>query len=237
MSVMSLYVVDILRKPTSNNPEILLYHQPTRLDTMFIDFENLSAGQCYGTMVQTIVPRPIAWVLTANGDGSHNLAPYSFFTGICSDPPLLMISAGKKDAEEEKDTRLNIRERKDFVVHIPSTRHLAQVNSSAATLAHGDSEVDLAELELISIEGFALPRLADCDIAIACTLYRLDEIGATPQAVIYGEIRSVTIDDGIVVPQDNGRLQLDAKKLDPLSRLGGSFYGSLGEILAANRPK
>ncbi len=204
---------------------------------MFIDFKTLSVGQCYGTMVQTIVPRPIAWVLTANGDGSHNLAPYSFFTGICSDPPLLMISAGKKDAKEEKDTRLNIRERKDFVVHIPSTRHLASVNASAATLAHGESEVDLAKLDLTSIEGFELPRIVDCDIAIACSLYRLDEIGNTPQAVIYGEIQSVTIDDDIVVPQDNGRLHLDAKKMDPLSRLGGSFYGGLGDILAANRPK
>jgi len=204
---------------------------------MFIDFKALSANQCYGTMVQTIVPRPIAWVLTANGDGSHNLAPYSFFTGVCSDPPLLMISAGKKDAEEEKDTRLNIRERSEFVVHIPSTRHLAQVNSSAATLAHGESEIDLAGLELTSIENFSLPRLVDCDIAIACSLYRFDEIGVTPQAVIYGEIQSVTVNDEIVVPQDNGRLQLNAEKLDPLSRLGGSFYGGLGDVLTANRPK
>lgn len=204
---------------------------------MFIDFKTLSAGQCYGTMVQTIVPRPIAWVLTDNGDGSHNLAPYSFFTGICSDPPLLMISAGMKDAEEEKDTRLNIRDRKDFVVHIPSVKQLASVNSSAATLAHGESEIDFAGLELALIEGFSLPRLADCDIAMACSLYRLDEIGATPQAVIYGEIQSVTVNDDIVVPQDNGRLQLDAKKLDPLSRLGGSYYGGLGDILTASRPK
>jgi len=148
-----------------------------------------------------------------------------------------MISAGKKDAEEEKDTRVNIRERKDFVVHIPSTRHIAKVNSSAATLAHGESELDLLDLELASIEGFGLPRIADCDIAIACSLYRLDEIGNTPQAVIYGEIHSVTIDDDIVVPQENGRLQLDTLKQNPLSRLGANYYGGLGEILTATRPK
>jgi len=203
---------------------------------MFIDFKTISANQCYGTMVQTIVPRPIAWVLTANGDGSHNLAPYSFFTGICSDPPLLMISAGKKDAAEEKDTRLNIRERNDFVVHIASTRHLESLNKSAATLPHGESEVELAGLELSKIDGFSLPRISDCDIAIACSLYRIDEIGAVPQAVIYGEIQSVTINDDLIIPNDKGRLHIDAKKLDPLTRLGGNFYASLGDILSAERP-
>jgi len=68
---------------------------------MQLNFKDLTANQCYGAMVQTIVPRPIAWVLSDNGDGSHNVAPFSFFTGICSDPPLLVLSIGKKDASEE----------------------------------------------------------------------------------------------------------------------------------------
>ena len=93
-------------------------------------------------MVQTIIPRPIAWVLTRNDSKKRckqdpvevknnevlevsneridqddfNLAPYSFFTGICSDPPLVMISAGKKpsgaDAHglvvEEEKVAINI---------------------------------------------------------------------------------------------------------------------------------
>jgi flavin reductase (DIM6/NTAB) family NADH-FMN oxidoreductase RutF len=204
---------------------------------MFIDFKTLSPNQCYGAMVQAIVPRPIAWVLSDNGDGSYNVAPFSFFTGICSDPPLLMLSVGKKDAFEEKDTRVNIRERSNFVVHIPSTRHLEQVNTTSATLAHGQSEVDSAKLELIDIDGFALPRITDCDIAIACKLYRIDEIGRVPQAVIYGEIHSITINDALIVDHPKGRLQLDSLSLDPLARLGGSNYGGLGDVLTANRPK
>lgn len=204
---------------------------------MLLDFSAMSANQCYGAMVQVIVPRPIAWVLSDNGDGRFNVAPYSFFTGICSDPPLLMISAGKKDADIEKDTRLNIRERKNFVVHIPSTRNIDQVNASSATLAHGESEVDVANLELIDFAGFELPRIPSCDIAIACTLYRLDEIGNTPQAVIYGEIQSMAVNDDLIVPNEKGRFEIDSTKLDPLSRLGGSFYSSLGQKLSAQRPK
>jgi flavin reductase (DIM6/NTAB) family NADH-FMN oxidoreductase RutF len=204
---------------------------------MLLDFSAMTANQCYGAMVQTIVPRPIAWVLSDSGDGRFNVAPYSFFTGICSDPPLLMLSAGKKDAELEKDTRLNIRERKNFVVHIPSTRHIDQVNASSATLAHGESEVEIANLELTKFEGFSLPRIATCDVAIACTLYRFDEIGNTPQAVIYGEIHSMLVADDLIVPNEKGRFEIDSNRLDPLSRLGGSFYSGLGDKLAAQRPK
>lgn len=204
---------------------------------MLLDFSKMTPNQCYGAMVQTIVPRPIAWVLSDNGDGSVNVAPYSFFTGICSDPPLLMLSAGKKDAEIEKDTRLNIRERTNFVVHIPNTGHIDQVNASSATLPHGQSEVDLAKLELIDIDGFDLPRIASCDVAMACALYRLDEIGSVPQAVIYGEIQSMIINDDLIVPNEKGRFEIDSTKLDPLSRLGGSFYSSIGDKLTAQRPK
>lgn len=204
---------------------------------MLLDFSNMTPNQRYGAMVQTIIPRPIAWVLTDNGDTSFNVAPYSFFTGICSDPPLLMLSAGKKDAELEKDTRLNIRERKNFVVHIPSARHIDQVNATSATLAHGDSEVNLANLELTGIDGFSLPRIASCDVAMACTLYRIDDIGAVPQAVIYGEIQSLTINDDLIIPNEKGRFELDSSKLDPLSRLGGSLYSSIGDTLSAQRPK
>lgn len=204
---------------------------------MQLDFNKLTPNQRYGAMVETIIPRPIAWVLSDNGDGSYNVAPFSFFTGIASDPPLLMLSVGKKTAEEEKDTRVNIRERKKFVVHIPSARHLDQVNTTSGSYAHGESEVDIANLTLVDIDGFGLPRIADCDLAMACELYRIDEVGAVPQAVIYGEIISVIVNDDLVVPHEKGRFQLDAPGLNPLSRLGGAKYSDLGQQLYASRPK
>ena len=204
---------------------------------MQLDFKQLTPNQIYGAMTQTIVPRPIAWVLSDNGDASFNVAPFSFFSGVCSDPPLIMISVGKKDAIVEKDTRLNIRERGHFVVHIASTRHIDQVNATSATLAHGESEVDVAKLELSEIDGFELPRITDCDIAIACTRYKIDEIGNTPQALIYGEINSITVSDHLLVANEKGRFQINAAALDPLARLGGSNYSALGKVLSANRPK
>lgn len=204
---------------------------------MLLDFKGLTPNQRYGAMTQAIVPRPIAWVLSDNGDESFNVAPFSFFTGICSDPPLLVLSIGKKDAVEEKDTRVNIREREHFVVNVSSTRHIEKVNATSASLAHGDSEVDVANLELAEIDGFSLPRIADCDIAMACKLYRIDEIGNVPQAIIYGEIISLYANDEILEPNEKGRFQVNSTALDPLARLGDSNYSGIGGVLKASRPK
>ena len=87
------------------------------------------------------------------------------------------------------------------------------------------------------MEGFSLPRIATCDIAMACKLHRIDEVGNVPQLVIYGEILSLYVNDDLIVPNDKGRLQIDTEALDPLSRLGGSNYSSMGEVLKADRPK
>jgi len=204
---------------------------------MQLDFKKLTPNQRYGAMVETLIPRPIAWVLSDNGDGSFNVAPFSFFTGIASDPPLLVLSVGKKDADNEKDTRVNIRERKKFVVHIASAHHLDRLNATSGTFAHGESEIDIAKLELTEFEGFSLPRIADCGVAMACELYRIAEMGAVPQAVIYGEIISMEVDDALIVPHEKGRFQIDAPSLNPLSRLGGAKYSDLGKPLFATRPR
>ena len=200
----------------------------------------MSSAANYFAMVQTIIPRPIAWVLSKTADDNFNLAPFSFFTGVCSDPPIVMISVGKKgeghEAGIEKDTRRNIRERKHFVVHIPNCTQLNDVNLSAKTLDFGVSEIDEQSLPLKKFEGFELPRLADTKVALGCTLYRYDEIGNTNQAIIFGEIKQFYVDDTIASVSATGRLSIEADGLNPLARLGGSLYSALGEKLLAKRP-
>ena len=212
---------------------------------MYIHFDTLTPSERYFAMVQSIVPRPIAWVLTKNSDeivdnNDLNLAPFSFFTGVCSDPPLVLFSVGKKPSGDEqgyeKDTRKNIREHNEFVLHIASTDMLQPVNLSAATLNYGDSEIEQQQLETVAFEGFSLPRLKECRIAMGCSLYRIDEVGNVPQAVIYGEIKTMYVDDDVLDTSNPNRLIIDPKKLDPLSRLGGGHYAGLGDLLSAVRP-
>ncbi len=196
---------------------------------MIIDFAALSPSRIYFTMTQTLLPRPIAWVLSDNGDESVNLAPFSYFNGVCSEPPLIMLSIGKKMDGTLKDTRKNILERKHFVVHIAHGEMAEAVTASSTELDFADSEQKKLHLPLAEFPDFSLPRLADCRIAYACEYYQHLELGELPQAMILGRVKAVYIDDAIATLDEKNRLQVDAKKLNPLARLGPDTYATLAE--------
>jgi flavin reductase (DIM6/NTAB) family NADH-FMN oxidoreductase RutF len=204
---------------------------------MNIDLAKQNAAQIYSAMAQTIMPRPIAWVLSENANGSFNLAPFSYFAPICSDPPLVMISISKKPDGTLKDTRANIKERKDFVLHIPSWKQLEPMNASAATMAAGVSEVEELGLALTDFEGSRLPRIRDSRVAMACSLYEIREIGNGPYAMVLGRIHHIYITDAAIVEQTDEKIRIAPEQLDPIGRLGGPQYAELGRIVTLARPE
>ena len=204
---------------------------------MFIDFEGMNPTDAYHTLTQTVIPRPVAWVLSENPQGDYNLAPFSFFTPITSNPPLLMFSVGRKPTDNAfKDTRVNIEERRDFVVHIAHRELAGAMTETSRTLPHGESELANLGLELTELEGSRLPRLKDCRVALACELYDIKEIGAAPQSLVFGRIKGVYVSDDAVHHDDKNRLKIDGAKIDPLGRLGGSEYVTFGDVLKIPRP-
>lgn len=204
---------------------------------MIIDLDTLSASDTYFAMTQAIIPRPIAWVLSENPAGDYNLAPFSYFNAVCSEPPLIMLSLGRKPDGAPKDTRANIEARNAFVVHIASSDQLDPLNASSATLPAGESEVDRLGLALTEFPGSRLPRLADCRLAMACELYQVMELGPVPQALIFGRLTHLYVEDGVAEQDSRGRLKIHADRLDPLGRLGAREYISGGEILTVPRPE
>ncbi|AXN30301.1 flavin reductase family protein [Vibrio coralliilyticus] len=203
---------------------------------MNIDASTLAPTQIYHLMTQTVIPRPIAWVLTESGEADYNLAPFSYFTPVSSNPPLLMFSVGKKPTGEIKDTTRNVLETGRMVVHIANADLAEQVTQTSATLPHGESEVALAALELIDFEGFELPRIKDCPIAFGCKLFEVKEVGETPQSLIFAQIEDIYIAPE-VIGDNQERLVVDALKVNPLSRLGGSQYANLDQTFTVARPK
>ncbi|SFC49842.1 NADH-FMN oxidoreductase RutF, flavin reductase (DIM6/NTAB) family [Marinospirillum celere] len=210
---------------------------------MQIDLQPLTATTRYHLMTQSILPRPIAWVLTRNlpadsGEPSYNLAPFSYFNAVCSDPPLVMLSMGHKGPEEPKDTRRNLIQGGDFVIHLPSVEQAKDVTASAATLAYGDSELEHLDAgELVEFPGCPLPRLKAAPIAFHARFYDVHYLGPGKQAVIYAELLQVHVDDqAITEDKAKGRYLIDAQKINPLARLGGAQYASLGEFFAVKRP-
>jgi len=195
---------------------------------MQLNFSTLSAAERYHLMTQTIIPRPIAWVLTASNEkteqDNYNLAPFSYFTGICSEPPLLMISITKKPDGQLKDTLINALKNKKMVIHIPSEKQAALVTQTAAPLLHGESEIKDCALTTTTLGDFELPRLVECDVAYGCELYETKEIGDAPQTLIFAEIKTIYINEQVLNTEKPERIDIKANKVKPLARLGGGQY-------------
>lgn len=208
---------------------------------MVVDFSQFSANQIYHIMTQTIIPRPIAWVLTESDKDNYNLAPFSYFTAISSNPPLLMISAGKKPDGSRKDTVVNAEKNKSLVIHIADQALADVVTKTAETLEHGESEVSKNNLLTVPFDESSgsdeLPRLKDCSIAFSCSVYEIQEIGDAPQTLIFAKVEKAFFSPEIATEQDNGRLVIDAAQANPLARLGGGEYAGITQPFKIDRPK
>lgn len=210
---------------------------------MIIDLTELSPTKTYHLMTQTVIPRPIAWVLTRNeadsndynGCNSYNLAPFSYFNAVASNPPLLLFSCAPKADGELKDTVKNTLREKRLVIHIAGDNQRQAVQDTAQPLDYGESEISLIDAELCDFDtseknrlsGFK--RLREAPIAFACRLFKSDTLGNTPQTLIFAEIESIYIDDS-AVSENAGRLSVDAATIAPLLRLGANQFSQLGDI-------
>jgi len=201
---------------------------------MHIDMSTLSSVQAYALMTQTVIPRPVAWILSENDDSSYNLAPFSYFNGLASDPPMIMISIGLAPDGSLKDTRVNIEARKHFVAHIAHREMAEPVTKSSATMPANKSEVDMLGLELTDMPGSDLPRLADCRIAYACEYDSMHMI--REQAIVFAHLKHLFVDDSVTGKDAKGRMCVNAVDVDPLGRLGGGEYISAGELIYVERP-
>jgi flavin reductase (DIM6/NTAB) family NADH-FMN oxidoreductase RutF len=204
---------------------------------MDLDLSTMSGGQVYALMTQTILPRPVAWILSADAEGRTNLAPFSYFMPVTGRPPLLAVSVGNREPGVPKDTARNIRETGRFVVHIAHQDLLEAVNDSATPLEPDASEVDAIGLETVPFGDFPLPRLAAARVALACTLHRGVRVGDGPQNLMIGEIHHAFVDDALWTEDAKGRPAVDPQRLDPISRLGGIAYAGLGRLTELMRKK
>ncbi len=203
---------------------------------MHIDLSTLSPNQVYFSMIQSVLPRPIAWVLSENENSSYNLAPFSYFNAVCSNPPMIMLSIGKKPDGSIKDSRVNIEARKQFVVHIAHREMAKHVTATSASLPAGESELEKEGLEIAPFEDFRIPRLADCRIAFACEYDTTHELGPDKQGMILATVKHIYLSDDVAT-HDGKRLVINPAAVDPIARLGGNDYTTFGEVITVPRPK
>ena len=193
---------------------------------MQLDPASLDAEAAYKLLLGVVVPRPIAWVTTLSTLGVVNLAPFSAFTFVSPKPPMLAISVGQK-AGTYKDTARNILANEEFVVHIADGTMIEPVHLSAVEHPSDVSEVNHLGLVTVPSARIKVPRLAIAPIAAECRLRHCIEFGETRTRLLVGEVLTFHFRDGLL---KNGKI--DTRTLNPICRLGGPTYATLGEIVS-----
>jgi flavin reductase (DIM6/NTAB) family NADH-FMN oxidoreductase RutF len=184
---------------------------------MQIDPALHSYADNYKVLTNVVVPRPIAWVTTQNHGGIINLAPFSFFNAVGSDPLYVVVSIGFRDDGSPKDTAKNIEARGEFVVNLVTEELLGAMNISAAEFPPDQSELIAADLHAASSVHIKTPRLAEADVSLECRLYRSVALGTN--TLFIGEVVMFHVADHLLGP----RFHVD--NFAPIGRLGSpSMY-------------
>ena len=184
---------------------------------MLFDFEALPARERYKLLVSTIVPRPIAWVVTQDEAGVVNAAPYSFFNAFSDDPAVVAIGCGPRPEGGAKDTLGNIKATGQFVVCLVPGSALEQMNLTAIDFAPGVDELDEAGLHKLASTKVKPPRIAESPVAFECEIFQMVPVGH--HTIVMGKILALHVKDEAVL--DAEKNYIDTPALDLVGRMHG----------------
>lgn len=201
---------------------------------MHINPASVSVAERYKLLIGGVVPRPIALVSTLDTNHRTNLAPFSFFAGVGSNPMTLAVCPANKPDGSDKDTLRNCLPEAEggtgrFVVNIAHERLARRLSAAAEELPFGQSEFDLTGFTPASWhDGFPVPRVAECPVAYACRT--VEVIRTNPGApgggnLVLGEVVAVFVDDALI----DESMRIDQVALGALGRMGGRRYCRTGD--------
>jgi flavin reductase (DIM6/NTAB) family NADH-FMN oxidoreductase RutF len=195
---------------------------------MDLDPARLPQADRYKLLIGCIVPRPIAFVSTTSPDGRLNLAPFSFFAGISSEPMSLLFCPANKPDGTDKDTLRNVLPTEEggigqFVVNIVTETIERRMAACAEPLAYGDSEFDLSGLTPVPAAAVRPPRVAECPVSFECVTDRVIRLNPGVPAggnIVVGRVVHVYAHEGLI----DTRYRTDPERLAAIGRMGGLGY-------------
>jgi len=202
---------------------------------MTIDPASTAPANIYKLMVGAIVPRPIAFVSTRGPEGTLNLAPFSFFTGVSADPPVICFSPMIRGSDgARKDTLRNVDLTGEFVVNVVSEEFVRQMNICSTEFPPEVDEFEASGLTPIASEVVKPPRVKESHISMECRLLQIVDVSAKPLggSIVLGQVLRFHVDDALF---DNYRI--DPDKLCPVGRMGGPTYTRTTDRFDLERPK
>jgi len=195
---------------------------------MLFDFDTIPMRDRNKLLVSTVVPRPIAWVVTQNPQGRLNAAPFSFFNVFSEDPPLVILGIGGREAGQPKDTVRNIRDTGEFVVNLVGHANLGQMNVTAIDFPPEVDEIAEAGLTTLPSAKIKPPRIAESPVALECRQFQLIDLNAG-RTLVLGEVLAIHVRDDCVA--DPARAYVDTPRLDLVGRMhGAGWYARTSEL-------
>lgn len=202
---------------------------------------SLSHSDLYNLILNSVAPRPIAWVSTVSSAGQPNLAPFSFFNAVCIDPPLLAFAPGLRRPKsaavtngEPKDTLRNVRETKQFVISIVTYDLLEPMNITSGEYESSVNEWELAKVTPEPSHIVRPARVKESPVSFECKLYHILDFSSAPtsSSLIIGQIVAIHVHD-VHVKED----RIDRNSLDLIGRMGGIQYTRTTTRVELARPK
>jgi flavin reductase (DIM6/NTAB) family NADH-FMN oxidoreductase RutF len=196
---------------------------------MILDPRTIPTRDVYRFLISAVVPRPIAFVSSVSAAGVTNLAPFSYFNAVASEPPLVAIAISDRP-DDPKDTLRNIRETRQFVVNVVSEPLLDAMVRTAGEWPRTTSEFGPSGLTPAPSERVRPPYVAESPLQLECVFH--SEVRLGNSFLVVGEVVLARVRDDVLT---DGRV--DPAKLAPVGRLGGELYAPLGPVLKRARPK
>ena len=186
------------------------------VDPAVEDYRNI-----YKLIVGAIVPRPIAFVSTIDAEGVFNLAPFSFFTAISANPPVICFSPMIRGDQSRKDTLNNIEATREFVVNVVSEEFAEKMNVTSAEFPPHVDEFAKSGLTPVSSDIVKPPRVGQSRISMECKLLQVVHVSAKPLggSIVIGEVLRFHIEDAIF-----NDFKIDPAELHAIGRMGGPTY-------------
>ena len=198
------------------------------------DLDQVAEPIAYKLLAATVMPRPIAWVVTQSAQGVLNAAPYSFFNVMGSAPPTIVLGLMADPQRGFKDTAANILASGEFVVNLVPEALAQQMNITAVDAPTGINELDLAGLATEASVHIRPPRIAASPVAFECRM--LSSVVTGPhQTIVIGRVLAVHIDDRFILNPE--RAHIDTPALNLVARSYGSTYVRSHDTFELDRPK
>ena len=172
---------------------------------MLIDPEMLDVTAVYKLMSNTIFPRPIAWIST-EGEGGLNLAPFSYFIPVSSNPPCVMVSIGPNEEGGLKDTAKNILLHGKATISLADDTKAGLIEATAEALAYGENEAEKFDINMAKTHEGYPPRVADAKAALLCSLHQEVALNGSEQNILFLKIDAFYYDDDVIDERHNVRL-------------------------------